>query len=66
MSVFTFAALILVPFSNAFYFDHPLIIVGYLILIDIIMVMDIILQFFTGYYDKVLKKVTLEPKIVFM
>ncbi|XP_011498917.1 PREDICTED: potassium/sodium hyperpolarization-activated cyclic nucleotide-gated channel 1-like [Ceratosolen solmsi marchali] len=65
VSVITIITLVWVPFLSAFYLDSALPSFGYLVIIDIIMVLDNFIYCLTGYYDQITKKVILDPKIVF-
>ncbi|XP_014218369.1 potassium/sodium hyperpolarization-activated cyclic nucleotide-gated channel 1-like [Copidosoma floridanum] len=63
MTFFTLVALVITPFLNAFFFDdqqHSLI---YIFFIDAVLIMDITLNFFTGYYEQCTKTVFLDRKI---
>ncbi|XP_008214952.1 potassium/sodium hyperpolarization-activated cyclic nucleotide-gated channel 4-like [Nasonia vitripennis] len=65
MTIFTLAALIATPFLNAFFFNDQLRSLPFIMIIDFVMLFDVILHFFTGYFDYRTKIVTLDPRIVF-
>ncbi|XP_029045711.1 potassium/sodium hyperpolarization-activated cyclic nucleotide-gated channel 1-like [Osmia bicornis bicornis] len=64
MTVFTFIALVITPFSITFYFEKYQNWHLPTDTMNIVFVCDIITWFFTGYYDYGTKVVVLDPKIV--
>lgn len=65
MSIFTIIALLVAPFVSTFYYDELIDKVSYLVIIDVIMLIDTGLNFFTGYFDTRTKTVNLDPNFVF-
>lgn len=65
MTIFTLSALMMTPFLNAFFFNDQMRSLPFILIIDFVMLFDVILHFFTGYFDHRTKIVTLDPRIVF-
>lgn len=64
MIIFTFVALLITPIIITFHFDK---LFSYFVINDIINIVflcDIIMWFFTGYYDYQTKLTVLDPMIV--
>ncbi|XP_076385220.1 potassium/sodium hyperpolarization-activated cyclic nucleotide-gated channel 1 isoform X2 [Megachile rotundata] len=64
MTLFTFIALLITPFSITFYFEKYKQWHLPTDTMNIVFVCDIIMWFFTGYYDYGTKAVVLDPRIV--
>ncbi|KAJ8674391.1 hypothetical protein QAD02_005653 [Eretmocerus hayati] len=67
MAIFTMITLILTPVISAFFFnaDADSLALHTILFIDCIMMLDVVLNFTTGYFDQTTKSVSLDPKVVF-
>lgn len=64
MMLFIIATLLIIPVFLTFYFDEYAKWYMYNHAIDIVLICDIIIWFFTGHYDSRTQQVTMDPKIV--
>lgn len=64
MILFIVAALLITPVFLAFYFDEHEKWYFYNLAIDAVLICDIVIWFFTGYYNPHTQVVILEPKVV--
>ncbi|XP_018314248.1 potassium/sodium hyperpolarization-activated cyclic nucleotide-gated channel 2 [Mycetomoellerius zeteki] len=64
MTLFIIAALMVTPVFLAFYFDEPEKWYLFNLAIDSVFICDIVIWFFTGYYDSQIHLIVLDPKFV--
>ncbi|KAL7294662.1 hypothetical protein TKK_0011965 [Trichogramma kaykai] len=64
MTITGLATLVLVPFVNTFLFQNEVYSLPYMCIISLMLIIDVVLTFLTGIYDKRTKSVDLNPKVV--
>lgn len=64
MTLFIVAALLVTPIFLAFYFDEYEKWYIFNHMIDIVFICDIVIWFFTGYYESHTQLIVLDPRVV--